>query len=108
MFMQAIREQNGQYGLLKKSTVIATRSSVPSQIYFLSLCYVFEFKPGSVYTDMGLLEFEVQFAEIGKFAVAKKKIALLLELQKKMRLPPELSKKKKRYFPGVLPNTVIC
>ena len=30
------------------------------------------FKPGSVYTDTGLLELEVQFVGIGKFAAAKK------------------------------------
>ena len=44
------------------------------------------------YTDTGLLELEVQFVGIGKFADTKK-IALLLEVQKKMRVLLELAKK---------------
>ena len=51
------------------------------------------FKPWSVYTDKGLLELDVHFVGIGKFADTKNKIALLLELQKKMRVLLELAKK---------------
>ena len=43
------------------------------------------FKPGSVYTDTGLLELEVQFVGIGKFAECKK-IRPSTKLQKNQTL----------------------
>ena len=65
----------------------------------------FFLKPGSVYTDTGLLELEVQSIGIGKFADTKK-ISLLLEVQKKMRVLLELAKKM-RVLPWQLSNTAI-